>query len=305
MVLTTKDESTTKIGVGNAAVQVGRAVDEVTYLTTGEDLTEILTPAIDASVARLRTALGTHRHHCVNRRLVLAVALLVVLAATVALGAPGRVRARRPRSDQRTRACWCPATDRLPRRVDGEQRASSTDDAAIDAQAAKIASCKRSSAFSKANKKNPRAKSPTSTGERRASTNTVSVFPSTAKASAAMPTFADTRVPALSRAAVQCSCSRPVGEGQEGVEATGVGEDRHRAGSPACRSATRRSSTRARSTSASRTARPRPSGSRSSRCASPTPSTAYSYTANTDISAALQPAIVASVSRLGAATSST
>jgi len=56
--LTATDRSTTKIGVGVAAVQVGRAVDAVTYLTTDKDLTEILTPAIDASVARLRTALA-------------------------------------------------------------------------------------------------------------------------------------------------------------------------------------------------------------------------------------------------------
>ena len=56
--LTASDQSTAKIGVGVAAVQVGRAVDAVTYRTTGEDLTEILTPAIDASAARLRTALG-------------------------------------------------------------------------------------------------------------------------------------------------------------------------------------------------------------------------------------------------------
>ena len=56
--LTASDQSTAKIGIGVAAVQVGRAVDAVTYRTTGEDLTEILTPAIDASAARLRTALA-------------------------------------------------------------------------------------------------------------------------------------------------------------------------------------------------------------------------------------------------------
>ena len=58
VVLTATDGSTAKIGVGNAAVRVGRAVDDVTYLTTSADLTEILTPAIDASVARLQDALG-------------------------------------------------------------------------------------------------------------------------------------------------------------------------------------------------------------------------------------------------------
>ncbi len=58
VVLTGTDGSTAQLGVGNAAVQVGHAVNDVTYLTTQADLTEILTPAIDASVARLRSALG-------------------------------------------------------------------------------------------------------------------------------------------------------------------------------------------------------------------------------------------------------
>jgi len=39
-------------------VQVGRVVDDVTYLTTDAELPEVLAPAIDASVARLRAALG-------------------------------------------------------------------------------------------------------------------------------------------------------------------------------------------------------------------------------------------------------
>ena len=52
------DGSTTKVGIGSAAVRVGRAVDVVTYTTTGDDLTDLLTPAIDASVSRLRSALA-------------------------------------------------------------------------------------------------------------------------------------------------------------------------------------------------------------------------------------------------------
>jgi hypothetical protein len=56
--LTGTDGSSARIGVGNAAVQVGRAVNDVTYLTTSATLTDILTPAIDASVTRLRSALG-------------------------------------------------------------------------------------------------------------------------------------------------------------------------------------------------------------------------------------------------------
>ena len=56
--LTGLDGSTLRLGVGNAAVQVGRTVDVVTYSTESADLTEILGPAIDASVGRLRTALA-------------------------------------------------------------------------------------------------------------------------------------------------------------------------------------------------------------------------------------------------------
>jgi hypothetical protein len=57
IVYTGSDGSTSKVGIGSAAVRVGRAVDVVTYTTTGDDLTEVLTPAIDGSVARLRSAL--------------------------------------------------------------------------------------------------------------------------------------------------------------------------------------------------------------------------------------------------------
>jgi hypothetical protein len=51
------DGSSQQIGLGNAAVLVGRAVSDYTYITSGADLTEILQPTIDASVARLRTSL--------------------------------------------------------------------------------------------------------------------------------------------------------------------------------------------------------------------------------------------------------
>src|SRR4029077_8964887 len=56
-VVTGTDGSSQQIGIGSAAVRVGRTVDVVTYTTTGSSLTEVLTPAIDASVARLRAAL--------------------------------------------------------------------------------------------------------------------------------------------------------------------------------------------------------------------------------------------------------
>jgi hypothetical protein len=58
IVLTGTDGSTNQIGIGSAAVRVGRAVDVVTYTTTGGDLTDVLTPAIDSSVSRVRAALA-------------------------------------------------------------------------------------------------------------------------------------------------------------------------------------------------------------------------------------------------------
>jgi len=58
VVITGADGSSARLGIGNAAVRVGRTVDAVTFSTSGADLADILTPAIDASVGRLRTALG-------------------------------------------------------------------------------------------------------------------------------------------------------------------------------------------------------------------------------------------------------
>jgi hypothetical protein len=55
--LTATDGSTSKVAVGSAAVRVGRTADVVVYSTTGDALTDILIPAIDASVTRLSTAL--------------------------------------------------------------------------------------------------------------------------------------------------------------------------------------------------------------------------------------------------------
>jgi hypothetical protein len=55
--LTGTDGSTNQVGIGSAAVRVGRAVDVVTYSTSGGALTDVLTPAIDASVSRLRGAM--------------------------------------------------------------------------------------------------------------------------------------------------------------------------------------------------------------------------------------------------------
>ena len=46
MTITGTDSSTTQVGIGNAAVRVGRAVDDVTYLTTSAPLTDVVSPAI-------------------------------------------------------------------------------------------------------------------------------------------------------------------------------------------------------------------------------------------------------------------
>ena len=58
LVLTDTDGSKSQIGIGSAAVRVGRALDVVVYTTDGTSLTDVLTPAIDASVGRLRAALA-------------------------------------------------------------------------------------------------------------------------------------------------------------------------------------------------------------------------------------------------------
>jgi hypothetical protein len=55
--ITVAGGATKKIGVGNALVRVGRALDAVDYSTTGASLTDVLAPAIDESVSRLRSAL--------------------------------------------------------------------------------------------------------------------------------------------------------------------------------------------------------------------------------------------------------
>jgi hypothetical protein len=59
--LTGTDGSTAQLRIGNAAVQVGRTVNAVSYSTTGDDLVDVLTAAIDASVGRLRSALNGER----------------------------------------------------------------------------------------------------------------------------------------------------------------------------------------------------------------------------------------------------
>jgi hypothetical protein len=58
VVVTGTDGSRARLGIGNAAVRVGRTVDALSFSTSGGDLADILTSAIDASVGRLRSALG-------------------------------------------------------------------------------------------------------------------------------------------------------------------------------------------------------------------------------------------------------
>lgn len=70
-----------------------------------------------------------------------------------------------------------------------------TSDAALDAAADQVESCRPFLAFSRANKKNPRAKSPNFDHGQSNVTNTVSVYPSTAKASASLRMLSDPGLP--------------------------------------------------------------------------------------------------------------
>ena len=174
----------------------------------------------------------------------------------------------------------------------------------MDAAAAKIAKCKQFLAFSKENRKNPRAKSPNFELAQSSVTNTVSIFPSTSRASAAMRTLGDTGVPAcleklfgalfkvqlakdkkVSRqlVSVKVDIGRLAGVqiGDEAIAYEGTVDVSLKDGTV--------------TTIGLALIAVRVAGAID----------AFSYTADTDISAALQPAIVASVSRLQAATAST
>lgn len=70
-----------------------------------------------------------------------------------------------------------------------------TSGAELDAAADQVESCRPYLAFSRANKKNPRAKSPNFDHEQSNVTNTISVYPSTAKASAALRMLSDPGLP--------------------------------------------------------------------------------------------------------------
>jgi hypothetical protein len=72
---------------------------------------------------------------------------------------------------------------------------SDSSDAELEAKAKNIDACKPFIAFSKVNRANPHATSPNFDHSQSNVTNAVSVYPSDAKAVAAMRTFSDTRVP--------------------------------------------------------------------------------------------------------------
>ena len=72
---------------------------------------------------------------------------------------------------------------------------SDSSDAQLDAAAAKIKACAPFLAFSKANKRTPHATSPNFDDAQSNVTNAVSVYPSTAKAVAAMRLFGNARLP--------------------------------------------------------------------------------------------------------------
>jgi hypothetical protein len=116
------------------------------------------------------------------------------LAAVLALGASaGAASAATSGPAQVARAGVLRRSD-FPAGWKQNPRPSSTDDE-LDQLAAKIAGCKPFLAFSQANKKNPRAKSPDFDLQQAHVNNSVSVFPSAAKATAAMRTFNDARLP--------------------------------------------------------------------------------------------------------------
>lgn len=177
----------------------------------------------------------------------------------------------------------------------------SSSDKELDARAAKIASCTAFLAVSKANKKNPRATSPAFDQAQAHVTNTVSVYPSAAKATVTMHTFADAKLPdcldklfsaefkaqlaekpqvAKQLGSVKADVGRLDGVeiGDEAVAYEGTIDVGLKDGTVTTIGlaiiAVRVDNAIA----------------------------AYSYTADTDISAALQPAIVSSVSRLQDAT---
>jgi hypothetical protein len=124
------------------------------------------------------------------------VTVLVVgaLAATLGVTGASAAAAASASDAQLGRAGVLVASD-FPAGWTESKRAKSSD-TALDAAAAKIASCKPFVAFSKANRKYRRAQSANFDLASSTVTNAVSVYPSAAKAAAVITTFTDERMPA-------------------------------------------------------------------------------------------------------------
>jgi hypothetical protein len=123
----------------------------------------------------------------VIRRLALvlaAAALAVALAAPTAGAAP---------SDRKLARAGVLAQSDFPAGWTASTRAK-TPNSVLAAAAAEIVSCKPFLAYSKASRKNPRVKSPNFDQGQSSVSNSVSVYPSTAKAESAMATFSDSRM---------------------------------------------------------------------------------------------------------------
>jgi hypothetical protein len=180
----------------------------------------------------------------------------------------------------------------------------SSSDNELDNRAAKITSCKPFLAFTKANKKNPRATSPNFDLDQADVNNTVSVFPSATKATAAMQTFTDTRLPGCleklyaAESTAQLAKTKKVAKQLQSVKVDIARLDGVQLGAEAIAyqgtvKVTLKDGTLTTIGLAVIAVRVDDAVA------------AYSYTADTDISAALQPAIVSSVSRLQHATAAT
>jgi hypothetical protein len=118
------------------------------------------------------------------------VAAVVAGGIVSAAAAPGTAAAS---SDQEIARTGVLVPSDFPSGWNSSTRGQSSD-AALDATAAKVVSCEPFLAFSKANKRNPRAKSPNFAHEQSNVTDAVSVYPSTAKAVAAVRILSDSRV---------------------------------------------------------------------------------------------------------------
>jgi len=182
-----------------------------------------------------------------------------------------------------------------------ESTRPASSDNELDSQAAKITTCKPFLAFSKANKKNPRAESPNFDLEQSHVNNTVSVYPSVTTATAAMKIFDNARLPACldklfsAEFKTQLAKDKKVAKQLRSIkvdigrlEGLAIGDE------VAAYKGTVEVGLQGGTTSTF--------GLAVIAIRVDNAFAGYSYTADSDISAALQPAIVSSVGRLKAAT---